>query len=68
MDYNEKHDSIPTLLLDVLFQQGVVFIDEPQNYRHVPHQSLHLTLYPNASTLHAEIDLSQSLNGAAIHF
>jgi len=68
MDYNENPVSIPTLLSDVLVQQGVAFIDEPQSYHHVPHQILHSTLYSNASALHVEIDLSQSLNDKAIHF
>jgi len=56
MDYNEKPDSIPTLLSDVLVQQGVAFVEEPQNCHYILHQSLHSTLYPNESVLHVDID------------
>jgi len=68
MDYNEKPVSMPTLPSDVFVQQRVALIEEPQSYHHESYQIIHSSLYLNASALHVEIDLSQSLNDEAIHF
>jgi len=68
MNYHKNLVPIPSLYPNVFVQQRVVFIEEPKSTHQVSLMIIIPFLYLNASTLHPEIDLSQSLTDEAILF